>query len=276
MYDVPAPNPKPKELPLELNSALETLNRLQQEASGAVQRLLGLFTPTWRRPENLQNGILDIKLAAERLRTSLHELSEFCEGSLGNAHKSADKNLVIKLKPLAKALHDADRIVQDTCNDLDAMNWSVEELSRESDQECTLDNLDRLIACAKSLTEDIRRAASSLQGNAPLLFKRDSSVIAADDYDYVNLDSKDSTGNEIRQCLPPELRKSYDAIVRDAENNSLSQDCNNKESDDARLIRFYAALTVSHSAQLTRAIDAFLQTVEHNQPPKIFLGNQTY
>lgn len=273
MYDIPAPNPKPKELPLELNSALETLNRLQHEASGAVERLLGLFTPSWRHPDNLNCGILEIKLAAERLRTSLHELSEFCEGSLGNAHKAGDRNLVVKLRPLAKALYDADRIVQDTCNELDAINWSVEELSRLGEQECTLDGLDRLIACAKSLTEDIRRAASSLQGNAPLLFKRDSLNVTTDDYDYVHLDSKDSSGKETRESLPPELRKSYDTIIREVENYSLSEDSNNVENDDARLIRFYAALTVSHIAQLTRAIDAFLQTVEHNQPPKIFLGN---
>ncbi|KAK6630916.1 hypothetical protein RUM44_003088 [Polyplax serrata] len=264
LYDVPAPNPKPKELPLELTSALESLNRLQHEASGAVQRLLGLFSPSWRSPENLRNGILDIKLAAERLRTSLHELSEFYAGSLGNAYKAADKNLIGKLKPLAKALRDSDKIVQDACNDLDSRKWSLEDLSRTTDQDFTLDSLDRLIACAKSLTEDIRRAASSLQGNASLLFKRDSTLVIPDDYDYVNLHSKDPTGNNDRDVNPTDFNKSSDG-----EDNGGGQ----TESDDSRLIRFYAALTVTHTAQLTKAIDSFLQTVEHNQPPKIFLAH---
>lgn len=139
-----------------------------------------------------------------------------------------------------------------------------------------MDSLDRLVACAKSLTEDIRRAASFLQGNAPLLFKKESSNHYPEDYDYVNLDSKDSINaqlNDIRDALPVDLKKSYDQIINDAENNSLSDsNCNTIENDDARLISFYAALAVTHTAQLTRAIDAFLQTVEHNQPPKIFLG----
>lgn len=36
---------------------------------------------------------------------------------------------------------------------------------------------------------------------------------------------------------------------------------------------FYAGQIVTHSAHLTHAIDAFLQTVEHNQPPKVFLAH---
>ncbi|KAL0271029.1 UNVERIFIED_CONTAM: hypothetical protein PYX00_008271 [Menopon gallinae] len=273
LYDVPAPNPKPKELPLELGSALESLNRLQNEAASAVQRLLGLFTPSWRKPENLRNGILEIKLSAERLRTSLHELSEFCEGSLGNAHKAADKSLVTKLKPLSKALNDANRIIQDSCNELDMLNWEVDKLSREKEEETNFDCLDRLISCAKSLTEDIRRAASFLQGNAPLLFKKGSSPALPEDYDYVNLDkqTEKNKSQEIRDTLPPELRKSYDEIINSLENNYEKADT--VDSDDDRLIRFYAALTVSHTAQLTKAIDAFLKTVEHNQPPKIFLAH---
>lgn len=274
LYDVPAPNPKPKELPLELNSALETLNKLQNEAQGAIQRLLGLLTPTWRHPQQLQVGVLEIKLAAERLRTSLHELSEFCEGALGNAHKAADKTLVTKLKPLSKALYDADRIIQDTCNDLEALDWSVNDLAREVDEDNNPDSLDRLVACARSLTEDVRSAASFLQGNAPLLFKKDISSHFTEDYDYVNLESKESQ-NEIREALPPELRKPFDAIIRDAESNPLNDsNCNTIENDDTSLISFYAALAVTNTAQLTRAIDAFLQTVEHNQPPKVFLGKK--
>lgn len=60
VYDIPANNPKPKELPLELSSALESLNRLQTEAAGAVQRLLGLVTPTWRHAETLTATALEV------------------------------------------------------------------------------------------------------------------------------------------------------------------------------------------------------------------------
>lgn len=35
--------------------------------------------------------MMDLKLAAVRLRTALHDLAEFGEGALGNATKAEDK-----------------------------------------------------------------------------------------------------------------------------------------------------------------------------------------
>lgn len=35
---------------------------------------------------------MDVKLAVVRLKTSLHDLSEFAEGALGNAVKTEDKS----------------------------------------------------------------------------------------------------------------------------------------------------------------------------------------
>lgn len=77
IYDVPVS----KELPLELDSALEGLQRLQTEASAAIARLLGFFGPGWRTPQRLDATLMDLRLAALRLRTSLHDLAEFAEGN---------------------------------------------------------------------------------------------------------------------------------------------------------------------------------------------------
>lgn len=76
IYDVPVS----KELPLELDSALEGLQRLQSEASAAIARLLGFVSPGWRTPQRLDATLMDLRLAALRLRTSLHDLAEFAEG----------------------------------------------------------------------------------------------------------------------------------------------------------------------------------------------------
>lgn len=76
IYDVPVS----KELPLELDSALEGLQRLQNEASAAIARLLGFVSPGWRTPQRLDATLMDLRLAALRLRTSLHDLAEFAEG----------------------------------------------------------------------------------------------------------------------------------------------------------------------------------------------------
>lgn len=43
------------------------------------------------------------------------------------------------------------------------------------------------------------------------------------------------------------------------------------DPNDKQLLAFYAAQVITHGAHLTHAIDAFLQTVEHNQPPKVIL-----
>lgn len=43
--------------------------------------------------------------------------------------------------------------------------------------------------------------------------------------------------------------------------------------DDKDAIKFYAATAVMCGANLTQAVDAFFQSIEHNQPPKVFLAN---
>lgn len=100
-YDVPSPHaninsPKrfetAKELPLELASALDTLCRLQTEATIGVTKLLSYVHPQWRVRDKLEPVLMDVKLAVVRLKTSLHDLAEFAEGALGNAIKTDDKS----------------------------------------------------------------------------------------------------------------------------------------------------------------------------------------
>ncbi|XP_022186741.1 breast cancer anti-estrogen resistance protein 1 [Nilaparvata lugens] len=281
LYDVPPTNPVPRELPLELGSALESLARLETEATSAISRLLGYAGPQWREKERLEPRLMDIKLAVLRLRTSLHDLAEFGEGALGNAAKAADKSLCGKLQPLVKALRTGDKLVQETCNSLESMNWSVDQLCRvDSDGNQLPDALDQLVATAKALTEDVKQTASFIQGNSTLLFKRGATSPNRgewlDDYDYVNLESKDSVAKqhaEISESLPPELSKSYDALVREAEAVAISNSHPKADDSDRQVLVFYMAQCSTHTSHLTHAIDAFLQTVEHNQPPKVFLAH---
>lgn len=290
----PTPTPTPRELPLELGSALESLARLQGEATAAVSRLLGFAGPQWRHREKLEPCLMDIKLAVVRLRTALHDLTEFGEGALGNAARASDKGLVLKLRPLIKALCDADRLVHETTTRLDGLDWSLEALCRDEDdsgRRVTPDALDQLVACAQALTEDVRQAASTIQGNSTLLFKRASSPNGSthsgngewlEDYDYVNLESKESVAKqnaEILDDLPDKLRKSFDGLVRETETLAATdpeQPEDSMDADDRRILSFYAGQIVTHSAHLTHAIDAFLQTVEHNQPPKVFLAHSKF
>uniref|UniRef100_A0A1B6D307 Breast cancer anti-estrogen resistance protein 1 n=1 Tax=Clastoptera arizonana TaxID=38151 RepID=A0A1B6D307_9HEMI len=289
VYDVPSSNPVPRELPLELSSALDSLARLENEATSAVSRLLGYAGPHWREKDKLEPKLMDIKLAVVRLKTSLHDLADFGEGTLGNAAKAPDKGLAVKLRPLVKALKTADLLVQEAATILDKKEWSINVLCREETDEKSLgsqppDALDQLVACARALTEDVRQTTSFIQGNSTLLFKRGVSPTASgewmEDYDYVNLESKESVAKEnaeIREALPVELRKSYDALLKEAESAALGNNDKKPEdllnNNDIQVLTYCAAQCATHSAHLTHAIDAFLQTVEHNQPPKVFLAH---
>lgn len=289
-----------KELPLELSSALETLAKLQNETTAAISRLLGFVSPNWRSLDKLEPILLDIKLAAIRLRTALHDLAEFGEGALGNAARANDKNLAAKLRPLVKALRDTDSLVHEASQCLEFQGWTAEILAKRPENGRPADSLDQLMACAQTLTEDVRQTTSFIQGNATLLFKRAVVVVAADalptnrtstsaagdngewleDYDYVSLESKEASARknaELRDGLPSDLATKYEVCVQNAESAAIARS-NERPSvmmmnaDDKSLLVYYATQTVTHMGHLTQAIDAFLQTVERNQPPKFFLA----
>lgn len=175
------------------------------------------------------------------------------------------------------------RFFREAADKLDRHDWSVDVLARSEDDEktCKPDELEQLIACARALTEDVRQTASFIQGNGTLLFKRDPTTHLnnngdlLEDYDYINLDSKETVSKnhaEIRDALPKELKKGYDNLVKHADELAFD-DPKTLCQDDKQILTFFAAQVVRHLENLTQAIDAFLLTVEHNQPPKVFLAH---
>ncbi|SPP84790.1 breast cancer anti-estrogen resistance protein 1 isoform X1 [Drosophila guanche] len=237
-----------KELPLELSSALETLAKLQSQTTSAITRLLSFVVPNWRIRSQLEPAIMELKLAALRLRTALHDLAEFGEGALGNATRSEDRNLALKLRPLVRALRDANKLIHDSSEALDAQGgWSLDVLARSDEKHgCRPpDSLDQLMACAQTLTEDVRSTTSFIQGNASLLFKRllpaeqngGSGGIPAssdgcsrgsaewlEDYDYVAFESKDAAAKKnqsLREAIPVGLKTQFDTVIRTAESTAM-------------------------------------------------------
>ncbi|XP_041987948.1 breast cancer anti-estrogen resistance protein 1 isoform X3 [Aricia agestis] len=279
MYDVP----RSRALPLPCDAALEALERLQEEASAAVSRLLSYVCPGWRRRGALRARALDVRVAGARLRAALHDLAVFADATLANAHDAQDKGIAVKLRPLVKALKDAERITHEATSALDAGDWAPERLERDREPtDGTQDALDQLVACARSLTEDVRRAASFIHGNASLLFRRAVTVPEhewTEEYDYVRLESRSAVGRrnaEIRAALPDKLRASFDALVRDADHAgevSAVAAATRLPPDDRQLAAFYAAQTATYGAHLSTAVEAFLKTIEMGQPPDVFLAH---
>ncbi|XP_050675176.1 breast cancer anti-estrogen resistance protein 1 isoform X3 [Leptidea sinapis] len=278
-YDVP----RSRALPLPCDAALEALERLQEEASAAVSRLLSYVSPGWRRRGALRPRVLDVRVAGARLRAALHDLAVFADATLANAHDAQDKGIAVKLRPLVKALKDAERITHEATSALDAGDWAPERLERDREPtDGTQDALDQLVACARSLTEDVRRAASFIHGNASLLFRRSATVPEhewTEEYDYVRLESRTAVGRrnaEIRAALPDKLRASFDALVRDADHAgevSAVAAATSLPPDDRQLAAFYAAQTATYGAHLSTAVEAFLRTIEMGQPPDVFLAH---
>lgn len=291
-YDFPSNNQQPKlvkDLTLELNCALETLNHLQAEITNAVQKLLIYVTPKWRLPENLGPILIEIKLAAMRLKTSIRRLFEFAEGTYGNACKLEDKSLSNKLKPLVQALKTTERIIYDAFYNLDVNGWTVEVLSHTNMSKAQPpDSLDQLTACALTLIEDVRHFASFIQGNASLLFKRVETLSFTptassfgignnnewfEDYDYVSLETKEATlktNTDIKDAFSKDLKKNSESILKNVE--KVSWDSKELDVKDKSLLIYFTIQTTTHINYLTQAIDAFLETVERNQPPKFFLN----
>ncbi|XP_043483838.1 breast cancer anti-estrogen resistance protein 1 [Leptopilina heterotoma] len=283
IYDIPI-----NKVNLPLDPALVDLQKLESEVSTAITKLLSFVSPGWRTLQKLEKTLMEIKLACQRLRTSLHDLTEFAEGTLSNAAGKAlsDKGLSMKLRPLVKALRDTDKLIEKAFSELDIIKWNTTQLCREENEtNCSAlinwpaDPLDQLIACARVLTEDVRQVASFIQGNSTLLFKKQLVFknVSTEDYDYVNLDSRDAVvkqREELREMLPQELGKNYDLVVAEADQAAIQHVLlSPMDPNDKQVLSFYAAQAITHGSHLTHAIDAFLQTVEHNQPPKVFLAH---
>ncbi|EEC07253.1 docking protein, putative, partial [Ixodes scapularis] len=296
-----------RELHLERDAALEMLVKVQQEVSSAISKLFSLTHSTLKRQESATNEsrLYDLKTSCHKLRTSLREFLNFAQGALANAAHLEDRKLCQKLARLAKPLVDSYQVVVTTTQALDDKGWQI---SATRDTSAGPDELDQLIACARGLTEDIQQIASTIQGNSTLIFKKSPLISEsgrpmqerplpvppkrdddqwASDYDYVNLESKASVereNEEIKAALPAELGLSFDKLLQQSqlivegvvqEPPALSCAAS-LDQNDLQILNFYGAQIDTHILFLTSAIDAFLATIENNQPPKVFIGHSKF
>lgn len=261
-YDVPSTSLQPKELSIDLNCALECLDKLTSEVSSNTTQLLNYAGPKWRSQKNLEANLLDIKIISSRLKNSLHQFIVFSEGCLGNAVKARDKGISTKLQPLVFDLMKTNKMISFSTNALDCLDWKPNLLHRDSNNECEYseDALDKLISCAKLLTDDIRQITSFIKGNSTLLFKK--KIICADDdedddYEYIG----DENGKK------PNITSA--SIKSDSPFSGLS-------TNDKKIFNFYSHQIVSQSDLLTSHINTFLQIVEENRPPPVFIMKVKY
>ncbi|CAL1274297.1 unnamed protein product [Larinioides sclopetarius] len=111
------------------------------------------------------------------------------------------------------------------------------------------------------------------------------------EYDYVNLESKETVEKEnesIKAALPKDMCQSFDELVKQSEVPVVSHSESTTEiapaekfsspldPKDLQILSFYSVQLETHIMHLTNAIDAFLMTIKNNQPPKVFVGHSKF
>lgn len=142
----------------------------------------------------------------------------------------------------------ASKSIQELVQDIDLHGWTVENLTiRDGNSNTSNDSLDQIMTCARLLIEDLQRVRvpSLMQGNAALLTHQNS---------FHKHDSDDN-GHEASVVPTHEAEPIFSA------NNP----------NDRPFIVFYGTQIVGHIKFISKAVDAFLHSVERNQPPRYFL-----
>lgn len=163
------------------------------------------------------------------------------------------------MRPLVRALRNSNELVEKCCKELNKLSWNIEVLHRNpvinSNSEKIkpkIDQLDQLIVVAQTLTEDIRQITSFIQGNAFLLFKKNSQT-PTNPMSYVHWpeDSEDSieTEEKFSKNLPIGMQNHLDNIVKSAEMGVLEELL---DPNDRSVLVYYASQSVTHISNLTQ------------------------
>lgn len=324
-----------KELPLEHDSALDTLTKLQQEVYGAIEKLsTAHMNGTWRARETVEEREEDMKILVFRLRQSVNDILEFGQGSAVNAARNGERGVARRLHRLMEPITKSASFVEDALMRLQGGGWT-QALTCGTNPE----NFNQLATIAHTVVDDVRLLASTIQAKVGFIFRRSpgfdltgsSRQPAIDDdektpvqerplpdlpekqnfenlyendrrawledYDYVNLETRESMEREhedIKKELPAQLRKSFDNLVKQSQlivdsdhekalrkgdstcNNTGKTGSNMLDPNDRQVINFYGNQAEVHLQHLNTAIDAFLLTIENNQPPKVFIAHSKF
>ncbi|KAL4235329.1 Breast cancer anti-estrogen resistance [Mactra antiquata] len=158
------------ELPLDRDAAIDLVIKQQQDVQKAVNRLLQNVHSSWRKRENLEAKIYDIKVASSGVEETLCEFVEFGQGTLANSAKLSDRKLINKLSKYLIPLQQALQQIRVCIKHLDDADWRVNRLVASDNPK--KDDLGIIISLTKDLTGDVRKLASFIEGNSTLLFKR--------------------------------------------------------------------------------------------------------
>ena len=159
------------ELPLELDTALELLVKLQQYVQRSTTKLLGFVSATWRQKDELESRLYDIKIASVAVKCCLQDFVEFGQGALANSARAADRKLIQKIVRQLEPLQASLQKLNNNMANLDAANWQLSTLVIEGNSANANDDLNEIVNISKDVPSTSRLMTSLIQGNSSLLFK---------------------------------------------------------------------------------------------------------
>lgn len=168
-----ASSPAEGRLALDLDSAVQRLNRLQQGLDSSVGVLQTLAaSPHWRTYGFMERHANDVRVSIERVKAALADFLVFSRGAAANATALSDSVLHSKLRRQLQRLEDSQQILQQTHQTLENSSWALNVLAAGAKQLSKCDELDRFTMVSRTVPDDAKQLASTIGGSAELLFRR--------------------------------------------------------------------------------------------------------
>ncbi|KAI7798657.1 enhancer of filamentation 1 [Triplophysa rosa] len=168
-----ASSPAEGRLALDLDSAVQRLNRLQQGLDSSVGTLQTLAaSPHWRTYGFMERHANEVRVSLERVKAALADFLVFSRGAAANATALSDSGLHSKLRRQLQRLEDSQQILQQTHQTLENSSWALNVLAAGAKQLSKCDELDRFAMVSRAVPDDAKQLASTIGGSAELLFRR--------------------------------------------------------------------------------------------------------
>ncbi|XP_009081039.1 PREDICTED: cas scaffolding protein family member 4 [Acanthisitta chloris] len=292
-FSVSSPAEDPvKGIKLDLEVAIETLTRLQHSVSSSVASLMIFVSSKWRLQEHLEKSLEEIHRAVDHIKVSLGEFLTFAQVIKGNASSLTDNNLQSRIIKQLEILVNSFQILTETREALNHCNWSLEALVLRKPQSSP-DDLDRFVMVARTIPDDIKRFVSIIIANGKLLFRK---------YEKEQEEKQAKVNPEYKLAKQISLprRIEIESTQRNVPNKlSLSQVLSERQEENATEDSDYVQLQVLPSAKKTgipsqqdcakkiplpehcklcfaalhKAIGVFTNSLNHNQPPEVFISH---
>ncbi|CDQ94384.1 unnamed protein product [Oncorhynchus mykiss] len=162
-------------LALDVDQAVQRLCRQQQAVEASVGALQSLASsPHWRTYPFMERHTNEVRTVLDRVRAALADFVVFGRGAAANATALSDPSLHSKLRRQLGRLEDSQQIILQTYQSLENCGWALNTvtISSASKHQIKSDDLDRFVMVSRTVPDDAKQLASSVGGNAELLFRR--------------------------------------------------------------------------------------------------------